>query len=58
MCTEIYIIKKSNLKLTSVYDFYYFPSNTFYTITKALYYLILPITNVPAPPLKITQLRL
>ena len=25
-------------------------SNTFYTWTKALYYLILPIMNLPAPP--------
>ena len=33
--------------------------NTFYTWTKAMYYLILPNTNIAAPPpLKITQLRL
>ena len=28
--------------------------NTFYTWNKAIYYLILIITNIPTPPLKIT----
>ena len=26
--------------------------NTFYTFTKAMFYIIIPITNIPAPPSK------